>query len=93
MKYEYAGVSTLNGKTKVRWANDAARVKVLAKNGHYDIDMVPLKYPMTKSEAVEYLLDIDFDNGNAAIRQVLTDELVKRSETVKPQAQLEEEVA
>lgn len=92
MKYEYAGVSTLDGKTKVRWANDIARVKVLAKNGHYDIDMVPLKYPMDKIEAVEYLLAIDFDNGNAAVRAVLEEEYAKRQQgSYEPQ--LEQAVA
>jgi hypothetical protein len=33
-KFAVAGVSTQNGKTKIRFANDAMRVKILSKNGH-----------------------------------------------------------
>lgn len=79
--FAYAGVSTLNGKMKVRFANDQMRVKVLAKNGHTDIDIVQLKNPMSKEDAVAYLLSIDFDNGNAAVRAALEAEQGKRSET------------
>ena len=69
--YSHAGVSKLNGEFKVRFANDALRVKVLAKNGHKDIDIVELKTPMNKAEAVAYLLSIDFDNGNKEVRAAL----------------------
>jgi len=76
--YAFAGVSTLNGRCKVRWANDILRIKVLAANGHKDIDIVPLRQPMTKSEAVDYLLSIDFDNGNRVVRAALEEEQIKR---------------
>jgi N-acyl-L-homoserine lactone synthetase len=69
--YTHAGVSTHNGVTKVRFANDALRVKVLAKNGHKGIDIVELKNPMTKEDAVAYLLSINFDNGNQVVRAAL----------------------
>ena len=36
-KFAVAGVSTQAGKTKVRFANDTMRIKILAKNGHTDI--------------------------------------------------------
>jgi hypothetical protein len=78
--FTHAGVSTLNGSCKVRFANDALRVKVLAKNGHKDIDIVQLKHPMTKAEAVEYMLSIDFDNGNATVRAALEAAQEKRSD-------------
>ena len=78
--FAYAGVSTLNGKMKVRFANDQMRVKVLAKNGHTDIDIVQLKTPMSKEDAVAYLLSIDFDNGNADVRAALEAEQGKRSD-------------
>lgn len=58
--FTHAGVSRLNGEFKVRFANDALRVKVLAKNGHKDIDIIELKHAMTKEEAVAYLVSIDF---------------------------------
>jgi hypothetical protein len=77
--FTHAGVSKLDGEFKVRFANDAMRTKVLIKNGHTDIDIVELKTPMTKEDAVAYLLTIDFDNGNAAVRAALEMELDKRS--------------
>ena len=40
--YTVAGVSTLNGDTKIRFANDVMRIKVLAKNGHENIQLVEL---------------------------------------------------
>lgn len=82
--FTHAGVSTLNGSCKVRFANDQLRVKVLAKNGHKDIDIVQLKHPMTKAEAVEYMLSINFDNGNAVVRAALEAAQEKRAD--KPAA-------
>jgi hypothetical protein len=38
---------------------------------------------MTKEEAVAYLLSIDFDNGNTAVRAALEAEQGKRTETPK----------
>jgi hypothetical protein len=80
--FSHAGVSKLNGEFKVRFCNDAMRVKVLAKNGHTGIDIVELKHPMTKVEIVEYLLSIDFDNGNKEVRNALEQALDKRSAPV-----------
>lgn len=82
-KFKFAGVSTLNGKIKARFANDQMRVKVLAKNGHKDIDIIELKHPMTKEEAVAFLLQINFDNGNANVRAAIEAEVEKRTETPK----------
>ena len=81
--FKYAGVSTLNGKIKARFANDQMRVKVLAKNGHKDIDIIELKHPMTKQEAVAFLLSINFDNGNAAVRAAIEAEVEKRTDAPK----------
>jgi len=80
--YSHVGVSTLAGETKVRFANDALRVKVLAKNGHKDIDMIELKNPMSKEDAVAYLLSIDFDNGNKIVRAALEEAASKRGVAV-----------
>lgn len=82
--FTHAGVSSLNGEFKVRFANDALRVKVLAKNGHKSIDIIELKNPMTKEDAVAYLLKIDFDNGNKEVRAALEGAADKRS--VAPKA-------
>ena len=80
--FTHAGVSKLNGEFKVRFANDALRVKVLAKNGHSDIDIVELKTPMTKEDAIAYLVGIDFatQNGvtNAAVQAALEEAIDKR---------------
>jgi hypothetical protein len=81
--FSHAGVSKQDGKFKVRFANDSLRTKVLIKNGHTDIDIVELKHPMTKSEAVDYLLSIDFDNGNKEVRAALEAAQDKRTEAPK----------
>jgi hypothetical protein len=79
-QFSHAGVSKLNGEFKVRFCNDALRQKVLIKNGHTSIDIVELKHPMTKAEAVEFLISIDFDNGNKEVRAALEAARDKRSE-------------
>jgi hypothetical protein len=58
--YSHAGVSSLNGEYKVRFCNDAFRTKVLQKNGHKNIDIIELSEPMTKEDAVAFLVRIDF---------------------------------
>ena len=84
--YTHAGVSTLKGVTKVRFANDALRVKVLAKNGHKDIDILELKNPMSKEDAVAFLMSIDFatQNGktNATVQAALEEAVEKRAPKV-----------
>ena len=77
--FSHAGVSKLDGSFKVRFCNDQMRVKVLAKNGHTGIDIIELKNPMTKAEIVEFLMSIDFDNGNKEVRAALEQALDKRS--------------
>ncbi len=82
--YTFAGTSRLNGTIKVRFANDAARVKVLAKNGHTDIDLIELKHPMTKEEIVAYLREIDFARGNPEIQAAIDAADEKRNPKEKP---------
>lgn len=77
--FSHAGVSRREGELKVRYANSSDRVKVLIKGGHTDIDILELKFPMTKEEAVAYLLSIDFDNGNAEVRACLEEENGRRN--------------
>jgi hypothetical protein len=86
MLFSHAGVSTQNGVTKVRFANDALRTKVLIKNGHKDIDIVEMKTPMTKEAAVAYLLSIDFANGNATVQAALEAAADKRGVSIIAQA-------
>jgi hypothetical protein len=82
--FAFAGVSTLNGVTKIRFANDQMRIKILAKNGHKDIDVVQLKEPMTKADIVAYLIKIDFANGNKAVQAALEAAAEKRGLIEKP---------
>ena len=92
--FTHAGVSKQNGEFKVRFANDALRVKVLAKNGHKDIDIIELKYPMTKEDAVAFLLEIDFANGNKEVQAALDAAAGKRGVKAKPtMAAIEKKVA
>jgi hypothetical protein len=67
-KFAVAGVSTLEGKTKLRFANDTMRIKILAKNGHTNVELVELPVEMTKGEAVQYLKSVNFGEGDAAIQ-------------------------
>jgi flagellar basal body P-ring protein FlgI len=54
-----AGVSTQNGVTKVRFANDlASRVKLLSKGGHNPLELISLPQAMSKAEACQHLIDI-----------------------------------
>jgi hypothetical protein len=70
-KFAVTGVSTLNGKTKLRFANDTMRIKILAKNGHVDVELVELPSEMTKADAVQHLKSIGFGKGNAAIQAAI----------------------
>lgn len=54
--FTVVGVSTLNGKTKVRFANDLpSRIKNLVKNGHTNVDLFELPTAMTKEAALAYV--------------------------------------
>lgn len=57
--FKVAGVSVLKGEVKVRFANDMTRVKVLAKNGHTDIELRELPEAMDKPAVVTYLKTTD----------------------------------
>ena len=70
-KFAVTGVSTFNGKTKIRWANDVMRIKILAKNGHQDLDLVTLPHEMTKAEIAQHMVEVGFGKGNAAIEAAI----------------------
>lgn len=65
--FSVAGVSTLAGKTKIRFANDVMRIKILAKNGHTDVELINLPHAMTKAEIAQYLTETNFANGDTNI--------------------------
>ena len=55
--FNTAGTSTLNGVTKVRFANDyVGRFKILIKNGHENIELIELGGEFTKGEICQILM-------------------------------------
>ena len=76
--FRFAGVSTRAGVTKARFSDRASYVAALQKVGDSNIDLVELKFPMNKVDAVKYLVSIDFANGNAEVNRVLKEFLDKR---------------
>lgn len=71
--FTFAGRSTLNGVVAYRFANDANRVKVLAKNGHTDIDLRELPQPMSKEQAIQFLNEHEiFADGNRVTQKAAT---------------------
>lgn len=95
-KYGVAGVSTFNGRTKIRFCNDVMRIKVLAKNGHTGVELVTLPDEMTKGQAVQYLKSINFCADNTDVQQALRYTArkngVKLNALVEMQAQAEDTV-
>lgn len=78
MKYfVFAGFSTCKRRTRVRYANTSGRVKTLERNEHTDINMFSLPKPMSKLEAVEWLIAGHFDGGDVAIAEIFADELAR----------------
>lgn len=72
--FSVAGVSTQNGSTKVRFANDlASRVKLLAKGGHNPLELISLPRAMTKAQACQHLLDTGgvFEQWNDLITETM----------------------
>jgi hypothetical protein len=66
-KFTVAGVSTLEGKTKIRFANDSLRIKILEKNGHQGVELINLPHEMTKAEIAAHLVATGFGAGNPAV--------------------------
>jgi hypothetical protein len=83
-KFAVAGVSTLAGKTKIRFANDVMRIKILAKNGHTGVELVELPREMTKAEIAQYLFETDFARGRAAVDAAIKD-LAKKNKVAGKQ--------
>lgn len=71
--FAVAGVSTHKDGTKIRFANDTMRVKILRKNGHTDINLVDLPREMTKGEIAQFLTESNFAQGNVAVLAAIRD--------------------
>jgi len=66
--FSVAGISSLDGNYKVRFANDVMRIKVLAKSGHEDIRLADLEKSVSKMEAALMLLTMDeFSDATAQV--------------------------
>ena len=63
--FKVAGVSLLNGKYKVRYANNKSRGKILEKNGHINVDLVTLKEALPKEDIIDQLLNHTFKTAEA----------------------------
>ena len=94
--FTVAGVSTLNGVTKVRFANDfVSRIKILDKNGHTDVILKEFDTAMTKAQVCETLLsDADFQGEAAqgAISEFVVRNCKAISQEVQAQADTKIEV-
>jgi len=66
--FKFVGVSKLNGKFAVRYANDKGRAKVLERNGHTNVRFIELAQPEREEDALDALLNTDWicDNIDAA---------------------------
>jgi hypothetical protein len=91
--FAVAGVSTLEGKTKIRFMNDSTRVKILIKNGHTDIDLVDLPREMNKAEIAQHLTEINFANGRPAVEAAIADLARKNKVKIVKAKTLEEVLA
>lgn len=90
--YTVAGVSTLGGVTKIRFANDPLRIKILEKNGHSSVDLVNLPSPMTKAEIALYLHRIQFAGTDSATEAAIRS-LAKKHKVVLSTANATAETA
>lgn len=78
--FKVFGVSNLNGRYKVRFANDMLRSKVLIKSGHTDIELVELSEAVSKYEGIKIIASLpEFANAHAqsAIQEYLEEKAPK----------------
>ena len=80
--FTVVGTSKLDGETKVRFANDIMRTKVLQKHEHTDIVLVELDTAMTKLDAVNTIKDGE-EFQSAAQQAAIADYLDANAPKVK----------
>jgi len=82
--FTVAGTATQNGITKTRFANDmVSRVKILAKHGCTDINLVELPRPMSKLDALKYLQELGITDGAAG--EAVSNKLAEKSRDTRRQ--------
>jgi hypothetical protein len=84
--FSVCGVSTSTDGTKVRFANDTMRTKILHKNGHTDIVLIELPEAMQKVDAVNFIKDIPEFAGDPA-QEAITEYLEKHTPKAKVEVQ------
>ena len=89
--FSVAGVSTFNGETKIRFANDfVSRIKILDKNGHTDVELIELGTELTKEEVCKVLLvhpKFQSETAQTAINEYV----VRNIKTIKQPVKEQEE--
>lgn len=84
--FSVAGVSTFQGKTKLRFANDQMRIKILSKNGHRNTELFDLPHAMTKGEIAQYLVQVGFGAGTAEVEAAIAYTAKKNPRATEPTA-------
>jgi hypothetical protein len=80
--FKVAGTSKSNGEVKVRFANDLVlRIKTLHRGGHTEVNLIELPTPMTKLEALKYLQQVGFTEGDSGY--AVSAQLAERSRAAK----------
>ena len=73
--FRFVGVSNLNGRWAVRYANEKARARVLIKNGHTDVKLWDLKEALRAEDLVDSLLNrVDRGEIEGPAREAVLDE-------------------
>jgi hypothetical protein len=57
--YKFAGVSTHQGRTEVKYANSLARRRVLEYHGHTNVRFVEMPYAGRVEDCVNHLLSLE----------------------------------
>jgi hypothetical protein len=81
--FKVTGTSKSNGKTKVRFANDMLRVKLMVKNGQTDVNLIELPKAMSKGDAVKFLMEQTQFTGEAREAIEAANEKYNGAKTVK----------
>lgn len=84
--FTVVGTSTLDGKTKVRFANDVMRIKILAKNGHTNINLIELPQALNKVDAVRYMQSQNYGDGDLDVQAAMA-HILKKYKASEPVAE------
>jgi hypothetical protein len=58
------------------------RIKILAKNGHTDVELIELPHEMTKAEIAQHMIAVGFGKGDAAVEAAVA-YVAKKNPTAK----------